>query len=67
MRIGIVVDSACDLPQSFIQENNITILPITLHLDGTQMIDQRDPETTLEFYAQHVAAAKKPVLGSRRL
>ena len=59
MRIGIVVDSACDLPQSFIQENNITILPITLHLDGTQMIDQRDPETTLEFYAQHVAAASQ--------
>jgi len=57
MRIGIVVDSACDLPQAFIEENNIVILPITLHLDGRQMIDQRDPETTLEFYAQHVAAA----------
>lgn len=57
MRIGIVVDSACDLPQSFIEENKIVILPITLHLDGQQMIDKRDPETTLEFYAQHVAAA----------
>ncbi len=57
MRIGIVVDSACDLPQAFIEENNIVILPITLHLDGRQMIDQRDPSTTLEFYAQHVAAA----------
>lgn len=59
MRIGIVVDSACDLPQAFIEENNIVILPITLHLDGMQMIDQRDPETTLEFYAQHVAAAAR--------
>jgi len=57
MRIGIVVDSACDLPQAFIEENNIVILPITLHLDGRQMIDQRDPETTLEFYRQHVSAA----------
>lgn len=57
MRIGIVVDSACDLPQSFIEENNIVILPITLHLDGRQMIDTRDTETTLEFYRQHVAAA----------
>lgn len=57
MRIGIVVDSACDLPQSFIEENKIVILPITLHLDGRQMIDTRDPETTLEFYRQHVTAA----------
>lgn len=57
MRIGIVVDSACDLPQSFIEENKITILPITLNLDGRQMVDQRDPETTLEFYRQHVTAA----------
>ncbi|MES2884730.1 MAG: DegV family protein [Pseudomonadota bacterium] len=59
MRIGIVVDSACDLPQSFIEENKIVILPITLHLDGRQMIDTRDPETTLEFYRQHVAAASQ--------
>lgn len=59
MRIGVVVDSACDLPQSFIEENNIVILPITLHLDGRQMIDQRDRATTLEFYEQHVADAAR--------
>jgi len=57
MRIGVVVDSACDLPRSFIEENNIVILPITLHLDGRQMVDVRDHETTLEFYRQHVTAA----------
>lgn len=57
MRIGIVVDSACDLPQSFIEENKIVILPITLNLGGHQMVDRRDAEATLEFYAQHVAAS----------
>lgn len=57
MRIGIVVDSACDLPQWFIEENKIVILPITLNLDGRLMVDRRDPETTLEFYRQHVTAA----------
>ncbi|MES2682867.1 MAG: DegV family protein [Pseudomonadota bacterium] len=57
MRIGVVVDSACDLPQAFIEENKIVILPITLNLDGKQMIDQRDPAETLEFYARHVTAA----------
>lgn len=59
MRIGIVVDSACDLPQAYIEENKIVILPITLNLDGRQMIDRRNPETTLEFYQQHVSAAAR--------
>jgi len=54
-----LVDSACELPMAFMEENNIVILPITLHLDGKQMIDQRDTATTLEFYAQHVAEAAR--------
>jgi DegV family protein with EDD domain len=57
MRIGIVVDSACDLPRSFIDENRIVVLPITLHLDGRRMIDERDPQATITFYRQHVVEA----------
>lgn len=57
MRIGIVVDSACDLPQSFIEANKIVILPITLHLDDRRMVDERNPQTTMEFYRQHVTEA----------
>ena len=30
MRIGIVVDSPCDLPADFIERENITILPVTV-------------------------------------
>ena len=30
MRIGIVVDSACDLPREFIDQHAIQIMPITL-------------------------------------
>ena len=30
MRVGLIVDSACELPYSFIQENNIFILPVTV-------------------------------------
>ena len=30
MRIGIVVDSACDVPSEFIEREQITILPVTV-------------------------------------
>ncbi len=57
MRIGIVVDSACDLPPAFIAENKIVVMPISLHLDGKTREDVRDIDATLEFYRQHVTAA----------
>ncbi|WP_028079175.1 DegV family protein [Solimonas soli] len=56
MRIGVVVDSACDLPPEFIEKHHIQILPITIHLGGHDLVDQRDPETTLHFYNEHLGA-----------
>lgn len=56
MRVGVVVDSACDLPKEYLEENKIVILPITIHLDGTDLLDQRDPEATLAFYNEHMGA-----------
>ncbi|WP_434027292.1 DegV family protein [[Pseudomonas] boreopolis] len=55
MRIGIVVDSACDLPQDFIQKNNIVVLPITVRIGEAVLADHRDEEATLEFLRAHVA------------
>lgn len=55
MRIGVVVDSGCDLPPAFIEENRIGILPITIHLEGQDLVDRRDPKATLEFYRRHRA------------
>ena len=56
MRIGLVVDSACDLPPSFIEKHRIRVLPITVHLDGHDLIDSRDPDVTLDFYRRHLCA-----------
>lgn len=53
MRIGIVVDSACDLPKSFFDANRVEILPITIKVDGQELSDTRDPQATLAFYQQH--------------
>ena len=57
MRIGIVVDSGCDLPREFIDQHKIEILPITIHLQNQDFVDARDPAATLEFYAKHMGSA----------
>lgn len=56
MRIGLVVDSACDLPQSFIDENRIVVMPVTVHVGQRDLIDVREPALTREFYEQHLGA-----------
>ncbi|MET0289789.1 MAG: DegV family protein [Pseudoxanthomonas sp.] len=55
MRIGIVVDSACDLPADFIEKNNIVVLPITVRIGEAVLADHRDEEATLSFLHAHVA------------
>jgi DegV family protein with EDD domain len=48
MRIGLVVDSACDLPLDYIQQN-FTMLPITVKIGNAILADQRNEQATLEF------------------
>lgn len=55
MRIGIVVDSACDLPQDYIKNNDIVVLPITVRIGDAVLADHRDEEATLSFLQSHVA------------
>lgn len=50
MRIGLTVDSACDLPWSFVEQNNIFILPISVRINDQLVEDTRDPGKTVEFY-----------------
>lgn len=54
MRIGVLVDSACDLPKSFIEEHGIVVMPITLRIGETLVEDRRDPAETHAFYATHL-------------
>jgi len=55
MRIGIVVDSACDLPLEYIQQHNIILLPITVRIGKAVLADHRNQEATLAFLNEHVA------------
>lgn len=55
MRIGIVVDAACDLPPSFIERHKIVILPITVRIGNAVFPDQGDREASLNFLEAQVA------------
>jgi DegV family protein with EDD domain len=57
MRIGLVVDSACDLPNDFCQDNRIVILPVTIHIGNEAFVDRRDPQATRDFYSRHLTNA----------
>ncbi|AWV08660.1 DegV family protein [Marilutibacter maris] len=55
MRIGLVVDSACDLPLEYLQQHDVTILPITVRIGEAVLADHRNEQATLEFLHAHVA------------
>lgn len=54
MRIGVVVDSSCDLPPEFLEQNNIRVLPNTIRVGADALVDVRDPEATLGFFSSHI-------------
>lgn len=55
MRIGIVVDSTCDLPSEYLEGHNVVLLPITVRIGDAVLADHRDEEATLSFLHAHVA------------
>jgi DegV family protein with EDD domain len=55
MRIGLVVDSACDLPGDFLKEHHVTILPITVRIGDAVQVDHRDERATLDFLHAQIA------------
>lgn len=55
MRIGLVVDSPCDLPESYLQAHQISILPTTVRMGSAVLADYRNPEAALQFLQTHLA------------
>lgn len=54
MRIGIVVDSACDLPPDWLAAHDIRLLPVTVRIGQSAFVDLRDERATLDFIDSHV-------------
>jgi DegV family protein with EDD domain len=53
VRVGIVIDSACDLPRSFIEQHHLEIMPINLKIGDEIFIDERDQAQTIAFYQRY--------------
>jgi DegV family protein with EDD domain len=56
--VGIVTDSACDLPQALADDLGIRIVPLTVRFGGEELVDRLDL-TPAEFWAR---CAASPVL-----
>jgi len=50
MRVGLIVDSACDLPYWFSRRNSLFVLPVTARIDDQTYVDDHDPDRTQHFY-----------------
>lgn len=46
----IIVDSACDLPSSFIKQNNIAILPSIVRIGKRSYVDRRNEDEAVAIY-----------------
>ncbi len=53
-RIGILVDSACDLPADFVREHGIQIAPITVRIGDRFLKDARDRWSTESFFGNEL-------------
>jgi fatty acid-binding protein DegV len=56
VRVGILVDAACDLPAEFIRDHDIQIVPNPVLLGSAQILDTRDPTRTDDFYKHAFSA-----------
>lgn len=57
--VAIVTDSTADLPLDLVASRSITIVPLTLHLDGQSLLDGVDI-TPAEFYRRLPVASTHP-------
>ncbi len=50
MQVKILADSACDLPKSFYEDNNVTLFPLNVHIKDEEYEDVKtiDPKTVYD-------------------
>jgi len=49
MRIGLAIDAACDLSRDFLLRHNVTVLPLTVTINGEVFLDDREPAEIQRF------------------
>ncbi len=59
MSIRIVTDSACDLPEEVVTDNNVRVVPLSIRFGDEEFID-REQLSTSEFWARCARQAELP-------
>jgi len=54
MKIGLVVDSSCDLPRSFFEEDGVELMPTTLRMGDDVFEDRRNEQQTIQFHLENM-------------
>lgn len=49
MRYAVTIDAACDLPHDYLLQHGITVMPITVKVDGEVFMDDRSPAEIRRF------------------
>ncbi|MGP1666108.1 MAG: DegV family protein [Rhodanobacter sp.] len=49
MRIGVAVNATCDLPQEFLQQHDISVMPIVVKINNDTFLDDRNPAEIQRF------------------
>jgi len=52
LRLGIVIDSAAEVPHSIVVNPHVRLLPVRIKVEDKRFIDRRDPDATREFNAR---------------
>ncbi|PHV70938.1 fatty acid-binding protein DegV [Sporanaerobium hydrogeniformans] len=60
MKIVLMTDSCCDLPYSYVKENNIIVLPLTVNLQGENREDDLGRSLTYKDFYNAVRSGEMP-------
>ena len=52
-RVGIVVDASCDVPDAFLTDPDVSIIPIPIRIRGQTYVDQHDPDATRRYMREN--------------
>jgi len=61
MKIGVVVDSSCDLPRSFFENNDVELMPTTIRIGDHTFEDHRDDLGTIKFHLNTKSQMKQKI------
>jgi DegV family protein with EDD domain len=60
MKLGVVTDSTCDLPQFLVEQHQLEVIPCILVIEGREYVDDGKGITREEFYRRLPAFRTQP-------